>query len=154
MKRVPVLMAIVFSFLGSCPTLLAQCNSLKAGETLWLRLLEPLSSYSAKTGDAVHAMVIQSPACDGVDIIAPGTIVGGAVTSVNKVGMGFVHETASMHVEFRSVKIKDSREVRFASRLLEIDNARESVKDGTIRGVKATDTPQGRITSRLKHLPT
>jgi hypothetical protein len=37
---------------------------------------------------------------------------------------------------------------------VEIDNAREGVHRGTIQGIRATDTPQGRITSRLIHLPT
>jgi hypothetical protein len=68
--------------------------------------------------------------------------------------MGLVHETARLQVDFRSLKLKDGTELAMPSRLLEIDNAREVVKDGVIHGVNATDTPQGRITSRLKHLPT
>jgi hypothetical protein len=119
-----------------------------------VRLLEPLASYSGKPGDKVQAMVIESPSCDGVETIPVGSAVEGEITAVRKVGMGFVHETAQMHVEFRNLKLKDGGEIAITSRLLEIDNAREAVKDGTIRGVNATDTPQGRITNRLKHLPT
>ena len=40
------------------------------------------------------------------------------------------------------------------SRIVEVDNARENVKKGVIQGVLGTETPQGRITSRLKYLPT
>lgn len=132
----------------------AQCESLKSGEKIWVRLLEPLASYSGKPGDKVQAMVIESPSCDGVETIPVGSTVEGEITAVRKVGMGFVHETAQMHLEFRNLKLKDGGEIAITSRLLEIDNAREAVKDGTIRGVNATDTPQGRITNRLKHLPT
>ena len=154
MKYPRALAVIAFSILGSCPAMFAQCNSLKTGDTLWVRLLEPLSSYSGKAGDKIHAMVIESPSCDGAEEIAAGTIVEGEVVRVTKVGMGLVHETASIHVEFRSLQLNDGGGIAISAHLLEIDNAREKVKDGIIRGVNATDTPQGRITNRLKHLPT
>ena len=154
MKYPCALALIAFSLLGSCPAMFAQCNSLKTGDTLWVRLLEPLSSYSGKAGDKIHAMVIESPSCDGAEEIAAGTIVEGEVVRVTKVGMGLVHETASIHVEFRSLQLNDGGGIAISAHLLEIDNAREKVKDGIIRGVNATDTPQGRITNRLKHLPT
>jgi hypothetical protein len=44
--------------------------------------------------------------------------------------------------------------VDFSARAIEVANARESVKNGIIHGIQSTNTPQGRITSRLKHLPT
>ena len=152
-KRVAALLMLSFSFLGICPSSQAQCDSVKSGERIWARLLEPLASYSAKTGDKIEAMVIESPKCDGEEMIPAGSVVAGEVTAVRKVGMGFLHETARMHAEFRSLKLKDGTEIAITSRLLEIDNARERVKDGTIRGVNATDTPQGRIPNRLRHLP-
>jgi hypothetical protein len=40
------------------------------------------------------------------------------------------------------------------SQVVNVDNARENVKKGVIQGVLGTQTPQGRITSRLKYLPT
>jgi hypothetical protein len=36
----------------------------------------------------------------------------------------------------------------------EVENARESVRDGVIQGIRSSDTFQGRINSRLIHLPT
>src|SRR6266436_8813844 len=154
MKYPRALALIAFSLLGSCPAMFAQCNSLKTGETLWLRLLEPVSSYSGKAGDKIHAMVIESPTCAGAEEIAAGTMVEGEVLRVTKVGMGLLHETASLRVEFKSLQMPDGNKVAIATRLLEIDNAREKVKNGIIHGVNATDTPQGRITNRLRHLPT
>src|ERR1700719_3524802 len=98
---------VVFSLLGSSPAMFAQCNSLKARDTLWVRLLEPLSSYSGKAGDKIHAMVIESPTCEGAEEIAAGTMLEGEVVRVTKVGMGLVHETASLHVEFRSLQLNN-----------------------------------------------
>jgi hypothetical protein len=153
-KQLTAVAAFSFLVLGNCPASQAQCTSLKSGEKLWVRLIEPLSSYSGKTGGQIHAMVIESPKCDGAPAIPVGSVVEGQILSVRRVGMGLVHETASMRVNFRTLRIGDGNEIAIAARVTEIDNARETVKDGTIRGVNATDTPQGRITSRLKHLPT
>jgi LssY-like putative type I secretion system component LssY len=151
---VSMLLVLGFSLLAVCPAMQAQCSSLRSGERIWVRLLGSLASYSAKAGNKIEAMVIESPKCEGEGAIPAGSIITGDVTSVRKVGMGFLHETARMQVEFRSLQLKDGTEIAITSRLLEIDNAREKVKDGTIHGVNATDTPQGRITNRLKHLPT
>jgi hypothetical protein len=121
---------------------------------VWVRLLQPVSSYSGKVGDQVQAMVIESAMCAGTEEITAGTVVDGAIKSVRRVGMGLVHETATVQVGFDHLLTKDGKEIEISARVVEIDNARETVKNGVIHGVNATDTPQGRITSRLKHLPT
>jgi hypothetical protein len=121
---------------------------------LWVRLLQPVASYSGKAGEKVQAMVIESPVCNGAESIAAGTLLKGKIEAVRRVGMGLLHETAALEVDFDDLVTKDGREIEMSSRVEEIDNARETVKNGVIRGVNATDTPQGRITSRLKHLPT
>jgi hypothetical protein len=135
------------------PSSPAQCGQLKARDILWLRLLVPVSSYAGKAGDTIRAMVIDSPPCEDRPTIAPGSVISGEIKSVRRVGMGFVHETASVEIEFNRLETADG-EISISTRLLEVDNAREKVKGGVIRGVNATDTLQGRITSRLKHLPT
>ena len=132
----------------------AQCEVLRSGATVWVRLLTPLASYSAQPGNKVRAVVIDSPMCEGAPVIPAGSLVAGEVTAVKRVGMGLVHESAALRVEFTSLQVGDSATSEIAARLKEIDNARETVKEGTIHGVNPTDTPQGRITSRLKHLPT
>jgi len=42
----------------------------------------------------------------------------------------------------------------FTAEVVEVDNAREAVRHGVFRGIRATNAPQGRITSGLIHLPT
>ena len=121
---------------------------------MWVRLLQPVSSYSGKAGDKLQAMAIESPACAGTEEIAAGTVVEGEIKSVRRVGMGLLHETANIRVDFDRLLTKDGKEVEISARVEEIDNARETVKNGLIRGVNATDTPQGRISNRLRHLPT
>lgn len=154
MNRALTYLAAGVSFLAFCPASHAQCESIRSGEKIWVRLLQPLASYSGRAGDEIAAMVIESPVCDGEETIAPGTLVRGKVTAARRVGMGLVHETAQLRVKFDKLKLPNGGEVEFSAQLVGIDNARETVKNGVIRGVNATDTPQGRITSRLKHLPT
>jgi len=154
MRRAPVFAAIGLFLLGGSPRLRAQCDSLKSGERVWVRLLTPLASSSGKAGEKVKAMVIASPDCGGSEIIPIGSEAEGEVLSAQRVGMGLVHETAKLKVEFRKLKFKDGSETEISARIVEIDNARETLKGGVIHGVNAMDTPQGRITSRLRHLPT
>src|SRR5262249_8517497 len=92
--------------------------------------------------------------CAGVEAIAAGAVLEGEIKSVRRVGMGLLHETAALEVNFDHLLTKDGPEIEVSLLVVEIDNARETVKNGGIHGVNATDTPQGRITSRLKHLPT
>src|SRR5262250_174128 len=82
----PVLFGVLL--ICGCPVAKAQCDSLKSGERLWVRLLEPVSSYSSKAGSELEAMVIESPTCDGAEMVAPGTQIKGQIKAVRRVGMG------------------------------------------------------------------
>jgi len=75
------------------------------------------------------------------------------VVAARKVGLGFVHETASLEIIFDRIVTADGSVLPIASQVMEVDNARETVRKGKIRGILATYTPQGRITDGLGHLP-
>jgi hypothetical protein len=76
------------------------CDRIPAGEPLWIRLAAPVSTYTAKVGDPVHAVLTQDLVC-GDDIVLPmGTSVEGVVRSKRKVGFGIRHETAALELEF------------------------------------------------------
>jgi hypothetical protein len=138
----------------NCLRVAAACDQIPAGETFWVRLLDPVSSYKSKPGTRIRAIVVESPQCDGVPMFAEGTRIEGVVKSARRVGLGFVHETAQLTVQFDRL-IPDSGEpIDLNAYVAEVANAREAVKKGVIHGIRSTDTPQGRITSRLKHMPT
>ena len=131
----------------------AHCDFVPAGKFFWVRLLDPVASYSSKPGTPLRAMLIQSPECDGSPVFPVGIEINGRVVSVRKVGLGLIHDTAKLEVQFDHLVVPGGL-LQFDSQVVEVDNAREKVRDGIIRGVRSTDTPQGRITSRLIHLPT
>lgn len=152
----PPLLAFTLLALGLLPafTRAADCQYVPAGKTFWIRLADPVASYSSKPGTVIRAILIQSPECDAEPVFPAGLQVEGRINAVRRVGLGFKHDTASVELLFDKLITPSGTELPIASQVVEVDNAREGVRQGVIRGIRATNTPQGRITSRLIHLPT
>ena len=118
-----------------------------AGTVLEVRLLTSLSSYRSKPGTEFEGLVV-APGCP--DGLPPGTIARGVVKHIHKVGLGLVHESASMDLDFRELRLPDGQEYPFHARLTAVDNARERVnRKGSIRGIRATASLSNRMSSRL-----
>jgi hypothetical protein len=153
--RLLVLAALAFS--AAClfaSQASANCESIPAGKFFWIRLLDPVASFSSKPGTPIRGVLIQSPECGARPVFPAGVEVDGEVVSVRKVGLGFRHDTASLELQFDRIVAANGSTLPIASEVVEIDNARETAHHGVIRGIRATNTPQGRITSGLIHLPT
>ncbi|MGA9567835.1 MAG: LssY C-terminal domain-containing protein [Candidatus Korobacteraceae bacterium] len=145
---------LAFLYLICTAVLALGCDQLPAGQSLWVRLSAPISTYSARVGDPVRAVLTQDVVC-GNDVVLPmGTPVEGVVRSKRKVGWGIRHETAALELEFNRASLGPELTVQMTARVEEVENAREQVKNGVIHGVMSSDTFQGRINSRLIHLPT
>jgi LssY-like putative type I secretion system component LssY len=137
-----------------CSALAFGCDGLAAGQTLWIRLSAPVSSYSSKPGDIVHAVLTEAVTCDNGVVFPVGTKIDGTVRSVRKVGWGIRHETAALDIRFDRAIVIGSP-VTISASIVEVENAREQVTSkGIIQGIRSSDTPEGRINSRLIHLPT
>ncbi|MGA8269778.1 MAG: hypothetical protein WB787_18610, partial [Candidatus Acidiferrales bacterium] len=85
-------------------------------------------------------------------MFAEGTKVEGQIKAVHKVGMGFRHETASLQIDFERILPEFSEPIDVRVRVLEVENAREKVKDGVIHGIRGTNAPEDRLSSRLEYL--
>jgi hypothetical protein len=136
-----------------CSVAAIGCDRLPAGETIWIRLTSPVSTFDAKVGDQVQAVVTQDVTCDSETVFPVGAHVYGTVESVRKVGLGIRHETASLKIGFTEIAAASNTLVDVTAEIAAIDNARESVSKGAIHGIRSTNTLQGTITSRLKYLP-
>jgi len=150
-RDLPALVAIAGLVLVARPA--GACTELPAGTSFWVRLTTPVDSYTAKPGMPVRGYLLESPECGDTAILPMKVPVEGEVVSGHRVGWGLRHETAALEIEFLRILPDGSAPIEIRSRVKTIDNAREAVKNGIIRGIRSTDTPQGRISSRLKYLP-
>lgn len=130
------------------------CDQLPSGQPLWIRLSAPISTYTAKPGDPVHAVLTRDLVC-GDDVLLPvGSSIEGVVRSRRKVGFGIRHETAALELAFNRAISLSGVSTPLAARVEEVENARESVRNGVIQGIRSSNTFQGSISSNLIHLPT
>ncbi len=144
------------AFLGviGAATLAFGCEQMPPGQSLWIRLAAPISTYTAKVGDPVHAVLTQDLVCDTEVVLPMGAAVEGVVRSKRKVGWGIRHETAALELEFNRATAGPGAAIELTARVEEVENAREPVRKGVIQGIRSTNTFQGSINSRLIHLPT
>jgi hypothetical protein len=128
------------------------CRVVPAGQEFWVRLTEPVSTYSSKRGALVQAMMIESPRCLNVPIISAGTAVQGRITYVRRVGMGMWHGSSAVVIDFDKV-VAGPTALAIKARVEEVANGREAVRQGVIEGVGGQETPQEVMSTRLLHLP-
>jgi LssY-like putative type I secretion system component LssY len=143
---------LAVSLCESFPQSVMACDQIPAGQTFRIRLSQPVSSYSSKRGTPLLGFLIESPQCDGVPAFPRGTVVDGHVASVHKVGIGFRHEIATLGIEFDRIRPDDGQPIEMRTQVLEVDNAREKVRDGVIHGIRSTNTPQDHLSSRVAYL--
>ena len=124
------------------------CEQVPAGRTFRVRLLQPVATYSSRPGAVLRGFIIESPLCEGSVSLPTGTLVEGHIVSVQKVGMGFRHETANLQLQFDRV-VLNGVATDIDARVLSVDNAREKVKDGVIRGNRSTKTLHGYVGNTL-----
>jgi len=116
------------------------------------RLLTPISTYSSKPGASVEA-VVSTRLCQEGASLPEGTTVQGTVKRVRKVGLGLIHETASLEIDFETLHLPNGTDYAAPIRLVGIDNARERIDGrGAIHGMRATATIANRFSQRLAFL--
>jgi len=106
-----------------------------------IRLLTPLASYS-KPGTRFEAKVIGATATPLHPGLPPHTRIFGSVVRGKATGLGIRRERAVLELDFDDECVLPSGEaVACDVTLTSVDNARESVKDGEIRGILAASHP-------------
>jgi opacity protein-like surface antigen len=123
----------------------ALAESVSVGTRLEIRLQQPLSSYATEKGTRISGVLV-APLTEGGEMLLPlGTTVEGSVVAVRKVGLGVVHETARLDLKFDRVVLSDGESVPLQCRIIEVENARETVDaQGRIQGIRSTATLSNR----------
>jgi hypothetical protein len=124
-----------------CAPHVAARRQLRPGTPLDVRLTTPIGSSYSKRGAPVHASLSVPIELDGRTLLPTGTRVSGTVKSVRRVGLGLVHETSALDLEFTEIAPPSREPMRLAARVVHVDNARERVgKSGRIHGNRPTST--------------
>ena len=136
-----------------CTGLVALAAQIPAGTHIEIRMRQGLHSYSAKAGTPLEAIVIAPVVVNGITVVPTGAIMRGKLQEVTRVGLGLIHERASMRLEFNSLELPGAGTIAIDASIFQIDNARERLdKRGAIRGIRSTYTPGFRATGVLTGL--
>jgi hypothetical protein len=91
-------------------------TGIPASDRITVRLLQPLSSRTAKVGMEVRAVSI-TPALFHSSILIPqGSEFSGKIVQSHGVGWGIKHESAALTVHFDTVKLPDDRTLTISAR--------------------------------------
>jgi len=106
---------------------------LPSGSRIQLRLTSSVSSANAKVGDAVGAVVTVDVLVAG-GVLPRGTVVRGAVRQV--AAFSWAAPQALLWIDFQELVAPGGRTIPIATRLVAVDNARETVDaTGKILGI-------------------
>jgi opacity protein-like surface antigen len=136
---------MVVGLIGACLTLVTHGQEatfeVPAGRTLEIRLTKSLASFSSKKGNEVEGLIIAPVLTSGHIVIPMGAKITGFVQSARRVGLGLIHETARLSLDFNKITLPDGSQTAITTRVVEIDNSRESVdREGRVNGIRSTNT--------------
>jgi LssY-like putative type I secretion system component LssY len=103
----------------------AHAVELPIGTPLSVRLTSRVSSRTSQPGDAIAAVLIAPVEIDGDTVIPAGWTLRGIVSETGKSG-----SRATLRLDFSQLADENDEESPIATRLVAVDNSRESVDDG------------------------
>lgn len=133
-------------FLSALLPSAASAQGIPAGTILEVRLESAVTSYTAKPGDRITAVLIAPVEKDGRILLPAGMGVFGSVVSAKRVGVGLIRERARLELRFDSLELPEHSQLTISSQVSEVENAREKVHAGTIIGIRATNSYAHRLT--------
>ncbi len=115
----------------------AAASGIPAGTVWEARLVTGVSSYTQKQGAPIEAVVLAGSE-DGAR--APkGARLLGEIAEVKRVGFGVRRGRATLRLDFNTLLLPDGETVPIKTKLVSVDNARETVDEkGSIQGIRAT----------------
>ncbi len=123
-------------------------RSLPAGSVLSIRLTSPVAHRSARVGDAVEAVLCAHVRVDGVPVVPAGWAVRGRVAAVGKTAAK--DHRSMLALQFTDLVDGSGRATPVDTRLLAVDNARETVEEGgRIVGLAPLHARPGKVEALL-----
>src|SRR5690349_8362358 len=123
---------------------LAAATQVPAGSQMQIRLTSAVNTATAKANQPFQAVVIAPVVVADQVAIAAGTAVSGHVKTVSSPVKP--DDQAVLELAFDQISDAAGKRVNLAARLVDVDNARESVDEqGKILGIIASQTGSGRL---------
>ena len=136
------------SLLVATQSIVWQPAQAPAGTPLHVRMTTAVGSFASRPGSPAEAVLIAPVKVNGATILPAGSTLTGEVTAVRRVGLGVVHDTSSLTLNFSSITLPKGGTLPVSTRLAAVDNAREAVApDGSIREVRSTASLAHRVTN-------
>ncbi len=134
-----------------CSAGLLTIREVPAGTRLEVRLTSTVGSYASKAGSPVTAVLIAPVHVGGELLLPAGSILTGTVKSVRRVGLGVLHETAAMSLQFTEIVLPDDETLPLSGKVIAVDNGRERVeKSGEIGGMRMTSSVAYRVSGYIR----
>jgi len=120
-----------------------------AGTRIEIRMLAAVKSASSKVNDPVEAVVIAPVRIGNLDELPAGTKLRGTIKQVTPAVKP--DDQAVVHIQFDQLVSTRGARVTLTTRVVDVDNARESVDDqGRIVGIVASKTASGRMDEQIE----
>ncbi|MCO5351298.1 MAG: LssY C-terminal domain-containing protein [Bryobacteraceae bacterium] len=123
---------------------------LPAGAEIWVRITEPIHTKRSRSGDPLTAVVIAPVRHEGRILLEAGTKVEGTLLRARSARNRFTRAEAV--IDLTNFHHADGTISRIPTRVLDVDNARETVNHGWILGVPFPNEVVGRWTMGLRGL--
>jgi hypothetical protein len=134
-----------------CSAGLLTIREVPAGTRLEIRLTSSVGSYASKAGSPVSAVLIAPVRVGGELLLPAGSILTGQVKSVRRVGLGILHETAGMLLEFNQIILPDDETLPLSAQVVAVDNGHERVdKTGNINAMRMTSSVAYRFSGYIR----
>jgi len=118
------------------------------GTELQIRLKTRVASNVSKAQDPIEAVLISPVVDDSGEILIPaGSAVKGTVKQAAPIKNP--EDRAALDLEFSSLTPPNAAALKLECKLTAVDNARETVQDGHITGILASETLSSRIGSEI-----
>jgi hypothetical protein len=118
-------------------------SGLPIGTNLEVRLTTPVGSARSRAGDLVEGVIIAPVVVAGQTAIRPGTQLRGTVLRAQKCHNSY--DRSDLVMDMCDLILPGGTHVCLTTRLLAVDNARETVRDGQIIGIAYPHNTANRV---------
>ncbi len=141
-------LALTCGLAGSGYSQASPAGTLSTGSRLYVRLDAEVSTKTSHLNQAVTARIVRQAVCEQGVLVPIGAEVDGII--VKLIPASDPSDHARMLIRFGSLAIPTHASIDFTGRLVEVENARETVlQDGTIQGILEKDALVGRMDGML-----